>query len=246
MTKLLQRIDRGGFEISIRDHRIGLPLAPQKSPDVAPIFPQQGVPVIFRVTLEEYKKAVCLLDERVDAGLRRSGQNGVIARGQRLLRQARSSANVQPVSGAKQLSTRREAKPPCIQIHPTACPRVDGGRCRPCGERRHGRRGRTRLSIWCSSCAQSMSACERLPIRLLCQQRSARLCPGDDQCIQLAVPKLIETAVAAIHVPAHRFASRLSREAKTDARECLSVRRRHPGDRETAAPSILPRHQACC
>ena len=74
-------------EIAKRQRRIVLTLAGEETRDVAAVFAQESIGLIFRMALEEQKEATVLLGESIHTGGIRAGENLIAAIHQRLFRQ---------------------------------------------------------------------------------------------------------------------------------------------------------------
>src|ERR1700731_1570065 len=83
-----RRRDRRRFAVEIiqRQAWIIVALAPQVAADVAAVFAQRRLRLVFRVALEEEVEALVLPREHIDAGDRRAGENAIAASRQRRFR----------------------------------------------------------------------------------------------------------------------------------------------------------------
>src|SRR5271154_1163058 len=59
-------------EIEARHFRVSVPLAGEKPRHISAIFAQQGTHIIFRMSLNEEKKATFILRKQIDAGVCRT------------------------------------------------------------------------------------------------------------------------------------------------------------------------------
>ena len=80
-AKVVGEKHRGAVEIILRRLRIGASLAAQETADVAAVFAQQRIGIVFRMALKEDKQrpAVLLLDEGIGARRRRTAEHTIPA-----------------------------------------------------------------------------------------------------------------------------------------------------------------------
>lgn len=80
--ELLESLLAAAVEIVPRYRRAGFALPAQESSDIPPVFAQERIHIIFRMTLEEDEQASPLLDEEVDASIRRAGEHATAMGGE--------------------------------------------------------------------------------------------------------------------------------------------------------------------